>query len=120
MSYNNGDEYEGEWKRGKKNGFGTERWINGEMYRGEYRDGKRHGQATVMHANGDLYVGSYVNGEKQGQGEMRYALGSYVYKGEWSKNGVRHGHGLEIVNGTVTYEGEWRDDQKVNDSFNQV
>lgn len=52
-----GDRYEGEWKGGRRHGYGTETWINGVKYEGEWRDGKRQGFGKVHYANGDKYEG---------------------------------------------------------------
>jgi hypothetical protein len=41
MKYANGDTYDGEWKDGKKNGYGTKvNAIDGSKYEGEYSNDK--------------------------------------------------------------------------------
>ena len=46
MVYNNGDVYEGEWKKSMKEGKGIYYYKNGEegsVYEGEFHEDKRHG-----------------------------------------------------------------------------
>ena len=46
-TFNKGRTYEGEWKGGKRSGFGVEVWPNNDRYEGDYIDGLFHGQGKV-------------------------------------------------------------------------
>ena len=37
MRYNNEDRYEGEWKKGMKDGFGEYLYCNGDKYTGSWK-----------------------------------------------------------------------------------
>jgi len=37
------NQYEGEYKRDKKNGYGEFQWQSGNIYKGEYEEDSRHG-----------------------------------------------------------------------------
>ena len=59
-----GEKYVGEWKDGKRNGYGTYTFADGNKYVGEYKEGGRHGQGTYTYANGDKYVGEWKDGKR--------------------------------------------------------
>ena len=42
--YTNGNNYKGNFIRGKAEGVGIFRWANGEVYEGEWKDGLKHGK----------------------------------------------------------------------------
>ena len=54
---NNGDIYEGQFKDGKKHGYGVHKHANGNVYQGEYRNNKIHEWGIFTYANGDEYFG---------------------------------------------------------------
>lgn len=60
--------YEGEWKNGKYNGFGTIIWSNGDRYDGEWRDDKYNDQGVYTWANGDRFEGYWRDGKPNGFG----------------------------------------------------
>ena len=61
MTFPDGRKYVGEWKNGKKNGYGTFTFPSGYKYVGEYKVGKMW---NVKKYNKDgKYVGEYKNGE---------------------------------------------------------
>ena len=43
MTYTDEDSYDGDWVEGKKEGFGTFRYVDGAFYVGEFKNGERHG-----------------------------------------------------------------------------
>jgi hypothetical protein len=45
--YPDGEQYEGMWKNGKKDGRGTLRFPNGALYEGRFRDDQIDGQGTL-------------------------------------------------------------------------
>ena len=43
LKYQKGSRYEGNWKKGKKEGSGKETFKNGSTFEGEFKDNLRHG-----------------------------------------------------------------------------
>ena len=43
-----GNEYNGEWAKGKMTGRGTFVWASGERYDGDWREGKENGQGAAV------------------------------------------------------------------------
>ena len=82
--YDNGDRYHGEWKKGKKHGFGTYVWTNGHRYKGQWTAGKKSGTGQYTWSNGDKYVGEFHEGDYHGEGTLTYISGKTV-TGEWRK-----------------------------------
>ena len=90
-------EYEGELKKGKKNGKGkiiykdTNDWYEGNFLNNNFNgEGHYHWEK-----NGYEYIGNYVNGIIEGKGVYKYG-DKAVYKGEF-KNGVKEGNGEWIT-----------------------
>jgi len=54
----------GEWKRGKKHGFGLMKFSNGDMYEGDWVDGKFQDRGKYIYANGDEFMGLWDKGVK--------------------------------------------------------
>jgi hypothetical protein len=48
MVYQNGDRYEGNWRRGKKQGFGEQHYSDGKIYKGEWVDDLKVGEYSYM------------------------------------------------------------------------
>jgi hypothetical protein len=107
-NYENGDKFEGQFKDGKFNGFGTYHFANGDKYVGEFKDDKRHGQGTFYFADGNKYIGELKDGNKHGQGTFYWSDGD-KYVGEF-KDGKRHGQGTLYWADGEKYIGEWKDD----------
>lgn len=59
MVWEDGNQYDGEWKNDKQDGMGLSIYSNGGSYSGEHRRGKRHGVGKYVHQNGDVYEGEY-------------------------------------------------------------
>ncbi|KAL4500615.1 hypothetical protein ABPG72_003039 [Tetrahymena utriculariae] len=60
--------YEGTFQNGKKDGFGTERYIKGAVYVGEFRNNQKHGKGKLQYPDGSYYEGDFVNGVPCGFG----------------------------------------------------
>jgi hypothetical protein len=65
--------YEGEYRGGKKNGWGVITWASGLRYEGEWHDNKPNGPGAVI-SDGERYEGDWRNGCSR-SGERRYSLG---------------------------------------------
>ena len=104
-------EYNGEWKKGKRNGYGILilKLSKNRMdkYEGEFKDGKRTGHGTYSFANGDKYVGSFINGKKTGRGEYTFSNGDR-YIGEFEGDKM-HGEGKYIYATGRVYSGLFKE-----------
>ena len=106
-----GDDYIGEWGKGKRHGFGVLSYSNGDTYEGMWANGKRHGIGNYTSAiSGHMYEGDWKDGEMHGKGKLSYSNGE-EYNGEWSV-GMMHGHGKFIFESGAYYEGDWVEDLK--------
>ena len=126
---NDVSQIEGEYKNGKMNGKGKERYyscclFDGSriIFEGEYKNGKKWngkgGDASIYNLiNGKGYMeeigydyyfeGEYVNGEKNGKGK-EYEKGGLIFEGEY-KNGKKNGKGKEYYNDEILlFEGEYK------------
>eukprot|EP00826_Nyctotherus_ovalis_P067056 TRINITY_DN998_c0_g1_i7.p1 TRINITY_DN998_c0_g1~~TRINITY_DN998_c0_g1_i7.p1 ORF type:complete len:533 (-),score=100.80 TRINITY_DN998_c0_g1_i7:22-1620(-) len=109
-SYENEDRYDGEWKRGAKNGRGTLHFGKFASYEGEFKDDKMHGKGKLTYANGSWYEGKFRNNEMDGKGTLQYASGS-IYVGSF-KDSSYYGQGKFTFNVGRGYRGEWRNGHK--------
>ncbi len=104
-------EYKGEWKNGKRTGYGILilqiSKFRLDKYEGEFKDGKRTGHGTYRFANGDKYVGNFINGEKIGRGEYIFANGDR-YIGEFQDDKM-HGEGIYIYATGRVYNGLFKE-----------
>ena len=46
MTFADGGFYDGDWIKGKKEGFGTFRYANGSVYVGEWKNDKKYGTSN--------------------------------------------------------------------------
>ena len=123
-SFNN-EVYEGDWKEGKRHGYGKLTDSSQVIYDGQWKNGKRVEEEpdyikkfsdkvfkNENFSNGDSYEGGYLKGKFEGQGQYTWKDGSF-YKGEFSQ-GFREGHGVwrSASEGGDTYEGNYKEDKK--------
>ena len=117
--------YNGSFRRGLYDGFGTEYFvrcscqndeINTVSYRGFWKDGKYHGLGEKYHfqvMDGKklhyvFYRGHFRHGKKHGQGSLYDDSGSFVYNGAW-KNDIYHGFGcLYNTNQQQIFRGQFK------------
>ena len=105
--YKNGTRYEGDFKNDRHHGSGKLIQLDGEIFTGDWKNGKINGAGIRLHSNGDKYIGSYVNNIRNGQGHYIFINGD-SYNGNWV-NGKANGKGtFKFRNGNV-YEGEFKD-----------
>jgi hypothetical protein len=69
MTYNNGDFYEGNWVKGKKEGIGNIRYSNGDTYSGKWFNDIKKGKG-VMIMNGSEYSGDFTD-KMNGKGTIK-------------------------------------------------
>ncbi|XP_010267271.1 PREDICTED: phosphatidylinositol 4-phosphate 5-kinase 9-like [Nelumbo nucifera] len=122
--------YEGEWRRGMRNGVGNIQWPSGAVYDGEFSGGYMHGTGTYSgpdniiykgrwrlnlkhglgcqtYPNGDVFEGSWIQGVIEGPGKYVWANGN-VYLGNM-KGGKMSGKGTLTWTNGDSFEGNWLD-----------
>lgn len=97
--------YEGEFKNGKKDGFGTFKWSNGASFTGKWKEDNRVEGIDNMYG-GFHYEGQYKNNLREGRGKFTWTDGSF-YEGEWIKDNM-NGRGIKKWPDGSRYEGEWK------------
>lgn len=53
LKLRNGGEYDGQWARGRMEGFGAYIWPDARIYKGEWEAGLRHGEGTLSLPSGE-------------------------------------------------------------------
>jgi len=111
--------YEGNWKDGSINGRGKLTWESGNIYKGDFVKGKLNGDGYMIWYNENKkYTGHWENNLQNGYGIQIWYEGKGEHKylfnryiGEW-KNGKRNGYGIFYYSNGSKYEGTWKDDSK--------
>ena len=88
----NGNSYEGEWKKDKRDGLGVARYSSGDVYDGQWHRGRRQGHGIMYIEAGDTYIGSWYNGLKHGAGTYHWADGEVDVS--WYQEDKRSGEGV--------------------------
>ncbi|XP_053947945.1 MORN repeat-containing protein 3-like [Anastrepha ludens] len=106
--------YKGYWLRSQHHRYGVKETQKHLIYDGEWRNGKRQGYGTMRNRlpNGTaerIYIGEWQNDMKWGEGKQFFHDG--VYYGWWQKN-RRHGLGVMWYKDGSIYMGEWEADVK--------
>lgn len=105
-------EYIGEWQNDKKHGLGKQRWTDGSVYEGQWKEGVKQGYGKYCWSDGEYYEGYWEGDEEHGYGVYHWSSED-VYSGEWVK-GSKHGQGYHLWgNGPWkgdSYRGEWKND----------
>lgn len=97
--------YVGNFKEGKKEGYGTYHYDSNDVYCGLFSDDLKNGKGKFFYSNGDIYDGDYVADERSGKGIYLWSDGK-KYEGDFSKN---------AMNGTGVYT--WPDGKTVTGTF---
>lgn len=72
--FENGDLYNGQWKKGEMEGYGVYEYGNGDVYKGAWKKGLMEGRGTYTYANGDKYIGTWKDGKMNGRGHFHWNL----------------------------------------------
>jgi len=111
--YPDGTRYEGDFKDGKRHGFGDGTLIMGGGYRyeGYWENDKPHGRGLQTRDNGEIYNGEFQRGKRHGRGEYKWPSGNR-HIGEW-QNGKKHGRGVHIFADGGLFMREWKENKIV-------
>eukprot|EP00929_Paragymnodinium_shiwhaense_P106615 TRINITY_DN72141_c0_g1_i1.p1 TRINITY_DN72141_c0_g1~~TRINITY_DN72141_c0_g1_i1.p1 ORF type:complete len:1264 (+),score=275.21 TRINITY_DN72141_c0_g1_i1:490-3792(+) len=101
-----------DWKlKPPRNGYGTYSFANGDEYHGEFRRGRRHGQGIYKSSKKRMsYDGEWYEDKRSGSGTLIVDAANgqvfYTYDGEW-RGDARHGQGSCVCRGKEKYSGQW-------------
>uniref|UniRef100_A0A7S4K7I3 Uncharacterized protein n=1 Tax=Guillardia theta TaxID=55529 RepID=A0A7S4K7I3_GUITH len=125
MIYSNGDVYEGLWSDGKREGQGSYFSAATESeYVGEFKKGKRHGYGKQQYvvaawsnvktshipyktSLSETYEGEWSSGRKNGFGRIM-VKSRKVFEGQFSGDS-KHGEGIEFLDDGSTFKSLWKD-----------
>ena len=110
ITLSDGSKYAGEWKDGKKHGYGTFTTPAGGTYVGEWKNDKMQGHGTLTTPEGSEYVGEFEDNKMHGQGIHTWPNG-WKYVGEF-KDRKMHGQGTLTMPDGEKYMGEFKDNKK--------
>ena len=65
--------YTGQFKNGKRHGYGYTKWRSETVYYGQWKEGKREGFGFVKYPNGDEYDGEWKEDKRTGVGVFKSA-----------------------------------------------
>ncbi len=106
LDLKDGGVYEGETQGGLPNGKGKEIAANGDEYVGQFIKGKKHGFGVFYKKDQYTYKGNFTNNKINGFGTIDYIDGS-SYKGSF-KNGQYDGEGTIIESNGKVKAGTWK------------
>lgn len=107
LTYNlTGDQYEGKFEMGARQGRGRMVYSNGDIFVGLFVDDKREGKGLYRYRDGRTYHGNYVYDLAEDErGMMKWKDGTY-YEGSFYKS-KRTGKGRITFPSGVVYEGDF-------------
>ena len=87
FEWKNGITYEGGYKNGEADGYGTMFFPEIGTYTGSFSHGRREGTGTFNWIVGDSYTGMWNNDKMCGEGKYTFADGT-VIDGTWNNNRI--------------------------------
>lgn len=79
MTHANGDMYQGEWEKGKAQGYGVFADVRGSLYEGQWHNDVQNGVGTEhWDYNAIKYTGDFKDGMKTGRGKFEFEGSSYI------------------------------------------
>ncbi len=87
--------YDGTLVRGKMNGQGTLTFENGDQYTGDFNNGAFNGKGTFQSKAGWKYEGDFVNGQAEGQGKLTTEQ-EVVYEGTFKQGVFQQNSSLQV------------------------
>ncbi len=106
--FDNGNRYEGTWKKGLFEGNGTLFEPDSSTYQGGWHEGLRQGQGLQRRPGGWVYQGGWLEDNFQGKGRLSLPDGTR-YEGAYAK-GLRQGLGTFTSPKGWKYTGQWKSD----------
>ena len=98
--YKNGRKYIGQFKNGKREGYGIMFFPDGGRYEGNWKDDLADGKGIEYYSNGDRYEGDYYKDEEDGNGVYYYKNGDRIM-GDY-RNGKMVGKHVKLcANGEI-------------------
>ena len=82
-----GNKYAGNFKDGKRHGYGIATYLDGEVYNGEWRCGRRHGRGILHLAKSEVFDGVWLANKKHGLGVYYWSDGEVDIS--WYEDNVR-------------------------------
>ncbi len=137
LTYNDGKQYQGEFKDGALHGEGALQYPDGSRHEGFFVNGMMDGEVVFINKTGAGFKASWCKGVlvmkpvmkvvyidnsvyeggidergvRNGKGTFTSLSDNSVYVGSW-ENDMKHGHGKITMQSGNTYEGEWVRDKK--------
>jgi len=105
----NGDKYEGDWEDNRKHGIGKMTYKGRGEYHGYWENNRRHGEGVFTYPNGDVYSGWWRFGEKEGKGTYIFKENGMKMFGDWQYGEIKRGRWV-YPNG-LYFEGEFRNNK---------
>jgi hypothetical protein len=99
--------YDGEFRKGFKQGMGKFQYLNGDSYTGEFSENHFEGKGQMTYKNSEIFCGDYKGGMRYGYG-MFQSLEGDSYEGFW-KNNIYNGQGTLRKKDGIVIEGEFAD-----------
>lgn len=76
--------YGGAWAKGRRSGFGVERFQDGSEYCGAWLRGRQHGTGRLTTSDGTIMDGQWKDGRRVGFGVQLSAAGQVQRSGWWT------------------------------------
>jgi hypothetical protein len=108
--YNDKVKYSGNWDNDFCHGLGTETWEGVCVYTGTFFYGKKQGQGRCQFSNLSYYSGNFFDNQFSGSGEFLWENGK-KYIGEW-KNNLMHGYGTIVYSDGSEFKGHFKNGKK--------
>lgn len=94
-------------------GRGILKYANGDQYEGEFVDGKKEGKGKWTDRENNTYEGDWVKDKKHGHGVYKTVEG-FIFEGEFANN-KREGKGTIITPEKTKYVCSFKDDEEVGE-----
>lgn len=104
--FDNGNKYDGDFRKAIMNGKGTLYFANGNRYNGDWSGGFREGLGIYYFSNGNVYTGNFKKNKFHGHGAMTFTSGN-KYNGNW-ENDQPNGMGTYYFTSGDRYEGSFK------------
>jgi len=80
--------YIGQWKKGKRNGYGIEFDSAGGIYFGMWKNDLKNGDGVLEKMDSSVFSGTFQNGKTSGMGTLYLPTG-HIVTGKFDENGAK-------------------------------